>query len=256
MKEISRKINFPIGLAIILHIALLFFLFFNVSGKAYRLQAHANAQTIKPIQVKAVTQAELTSEINAIKKARYDKRMAKVRREKRRREKALALKHQRMLKAKRLAMLKAKKKRAALKKAKEKKLRQKKEKLLLAKQQLLQQKILKQQMQHEQQTLKQIDDQQMQGEINQYKAEILSVIRSHWRIAQVNKHIRCTYAVDVAPGGMVLSIKLLKSSGSAMLDHSAKVAILKSSPLPVPDDSALFDQFRHLVLTLSPQGYV
>jgi colicin import membrane protein len=94
--------------------------------------------------------------------------------------------------------------------------------------------------------------QQMDG----YKAQILSLIQSHWRIHELNKNLSCVYRIEIAPGGMVLSVTLVKSSGNTALDQSAKVAILQSSPLPVPNDPALFESFRELVLTVSPKSFV
>ena len=42
------------------------------------------------------------------------------------------------------------------------------------------------------------------------------------------------------PTGEVLSVKLRKSSGNKLLDDAIERAIIKSSPLPKPDDPALF----------------
>jgi outer membrane biosynthesis protein TonB len=52
---------------------------------------------------------------------------------------------------------------------------------------------------------------------------------------------------------VITSIELVQSSGDAVLDRSARVALLKSSPLPVPQEAALFDQFRSLRIKMSPQ---
>jgi colicin import membrane protein len=52
----------------------------------------------------------------------------------------------------------------------------------------------------------------------------------------------------------VLNIKLLRSSGDAALDYSARTAVLKSAPLPVPSDPQLFEQFRELRLTVRPES--
>lgn len=95
--------------------------------------------------------------------------------------------------------------------------------------------------------------QQNQGEIDKYKAMILQAISSNWMIPEgIDKNISCLLLVKVAPGGVVLDVILLKSSGNAVLDRSAETAVLKSSPLPVPDNSALFDSFREIKLTVRP----
>lgn len=125
---------------------------------------------------------------------------------------------------------------------------------LNAEQKALQQKLMQQQMSGEQKSLTQVQSLAQQGEINKYKAEILSAIRSNWRISQVNSQLKCVYSVSLAPDGTVLSVSLVQSSGDAALDQSAQQAITLSSPLPVPRDPSVFNHFRQLVITLSPQG--
>jgi colicin import membrane protein len=53
------------------------------------------------------------------------------------------------------------------------------------------------------------------------------------------------------PTGVVASVKLQKSSGFRSYDDAVERAILKSSPLPLPDNPAQFQ--RHLVLKFLPQ---
>jgi colicin import membrane protein len=61
--------------------------------------------------------------------------------------------------------------------------------------------------------------------------------------------------VDVVliPGGEVLSVKLRRSSGVPAYDAAVERAILKASPLPLPPDPALFQQFRDLHLKIRPR---
>jgi len=44
------------------------------------------------------------------------------------------------------------------------------------------------------------------------------------------------------PSGEVLAVKLKRSSGNAALDTAIERAILKSSPLPKPDDPSQFQR--------------
>ena len=132
-----------------------------------------------------------------------------------------------------------------------------KQKALTAKQKQLQQALLQQQLNSEAKDLSQIQVKaQQQGQIDKYKAQILALIQSNWRIDEVNSKLKCVYTVALAPDGSVLSATLLKSSGNDNLDQSARQAIIASSPLPVPANPEVFSQFRQLVLTLSPQGYL
>jgi TonB family protein len=57
------------------------------------------------------------------------------------------------------------------------------------------------------------------------------------------------------PGGEVLNVRILRSSGDPGFDQSAESAVLKASPLPVPSDPRLFNaEFRELDLEFSPRG--
>lgn len=91
-----------------------------------------------------------------------------------------------------------------------------------------------------------------ESEINKYKALIVQTISQNWLVpSNLPNGISCQLLVHVAPGGVVLSVSLVQSSGNAMLDQSAETAVLKSSPLPVPSGE-LFDKFRTLRLTVIP----
>ena len=50
------------------------------------------------------------------------------------------------------------------------------------------------------------------------------------------------FELDQLPSGEVLAVKLKRSSGNQGLDQAIERAILKSSPLPKPDDPALFQR--------------
>ncbi len=60
------------------------------------------------------------------------------------------------------------------------------------------------------------------------------------------------FDVVVLPGGDVLSVKLMKSSGVAAYDNAVERAILKAQPLPVPSDPDSFARFRNLHLKFRP----
>ena len=127
---------------------------------------------------------------------------------------------------------------------------------LLAEQKKLQEQLMQQQLNSEQKNITQVQSLAQQGVIDKYKAQILATIQSNWRIDKVDSKLKCIYSIALAPNGDVLSINLVKSSGDTALDQSAQQAIQQSSPLPVPSNPSLFGNFRQLVLTLSPQGYL
>jgi len=95
-----------------------------------------------------------------------------------------------------------------------------------------------------------------EGEIDKYKALIIQAIASEWIVPEnIDENSTCKLLVTVAPKGIVISVQLIESSGNALLDRSAKTAVLKASPLPVPD-GVLFENFRTIRLTVKPQGMV
>ncbi len=63
---------------------------------------------------------------------------------------------------------------------------------------------------------------------------------------------RAEFLVTVLPGGRVLPPRLIKSSGNAAYDSAVERAILKSEPLPMPEDTSLFNRFRELKLGFKP----
>ena len=139
------------------------------------------------------------------------------------------------------------------KQVQQKKLQEKFEKLL----QTQAEKSLRQQLLNDDIKIKGSQIRQSQGEINKYKALILQVISEHWIVPmQSNKKLYCELMIRLAPGGMVLDVQVTKSSGDVALDYSARAAVLKSSPLPVPKDSSEFEAFRQFVLKVKPENIV
>src|SRR3954453_5075627 len=59
------------------------------------------------------------------------------------------------------------------------------------------------------------------------------------------------FDVTLLPSGEVLTVRKGKSSGHAGYDDAVERAIMKSSPLPLPDDRTLFQ--RRLELKFRPQ---
>ena len=94
----------------------------------------------------------------------------------------------------------------------------------------------------------------MQGKVNRYKAMILEAISANWIVPdKVNKKLVCNFRIRLASNGTVLTVMLTKSSGDPVLDRSAEAAVYKASPLPVPKDPQVFNQFRVFNLTVRPE---
>jgi colicin import membrane protein len=185
----------------------------------------------------------LEKEIIALKKAAKKKLAA---------QKALELKKQRDLFAKNL-LDDIKKTTAKQKNSQTKKLASQFQKNL----QLQAEKSLREQLLNEEIKLQGMQTRESQGEVNKYKALILQSISQHWIIpSQADKSLYCELMIRIAPGGMVLDVQVIRSSGDPSLDSSARAAVMKASPLPVPSDPNAFEPFRQFVLKVKPQNVV
>jgi len=67
--------------------------------------------------------------------------------------------------------------------------------------------------------------------------------------------LSCKISVTVIPGGEVMGVKILESSGNDIFDRRARTAVNKASPLPIPDDPATLDRLnlREITFTFKPQ---
>lgn len=87
--------------------------------------------------------------------------------------------------------------------------------------------------------------------------KIKQAISSQWNVPEgVAGGDFCQLLIQLAPGGVVLDTRILKSSGNLALERSAEAAVSKASPLPVPEDAGLFDRIRSIKLMFRPEGIV
>jgi colicin import membrane protein len=117
---------------------------------------------------------------------------------------------------------------------------------------------MRRQLQADQQ---QLNEQLKQAErtqeiVDKFKAMILQQVGQNWIVPEVNKDISCRLLITLAPGGTVLTVKLVKSSGNAALDRSAIQAVYKASPLLVPKEQDAFNAMRELDMTVRPESAV
>lgn len=116
-------------------------------------------------------------------------------------------------------------------------------------------KTLRQELLNEQVKLQTTMSREAQGEVNKYKALIIQAIAEKWIIpVQANKRLSTELMIRLSPSGLVLDVQVTKTSGDPSLDSSARAAVLKASPLPVPSDKTAFDPFRQFVLKVKPEN--
>jgi colicin import membrane protein len=94
-----------------------------------------------------------------------------------------------------------------------------------------------------------------QGEVERYKGLIRQKVSRHWnKPAGAAKGLQCTVRVRLVPGGEVLAAEVARSSGDSAFDRSVVNAVYKATPLPVPQESKLFEYFREIEFVFSPES--
>lgn len=227
---------------------------------------------------KAVKERQRKAEQAKKRKQREAKRRAEKERQrklaaKRKQEKA----RQEKLKQQKLAKQKAqaeKKRKAEAKRVAEQKIAQQKAAAAQAEREHLEQQELErqqlEQQQAEQQLLEELAQEQAEAELREQQAaaeraavmtsEFTGLIRqqvqSQWRYPPaVDASMEVELRLSLVPTGEVIQVQIIKSSGNQALDRSVEQAVKKASPLPVPDDIAVFEQnFRHFTMKFRPEN--
>jgi colicin import membrane protein len=97
---------------------------------------------------------------------------------------------------------------------------------------------------------------QQAGMMQEFKAKIQAKIRSRIILPEdLQGNPEAIFIVTVLPSGEVVQVSLQHSSGQPVYDDAVRRAILKASPLPMPPDAVLAEQFRELNLHFSPQDH-
>lgn len=90
--------------------------------------------------------------------------------------------------------------------------------------------------------------------VAEYKGKIQKKILHNIVLsAKVETDALAIFRVTLLPGGSVLQVKQVRSSGNPAYDSAVERAILKSDPLPLPPDATLFSKFRELELKFRPE---
>ena len=254
--QVEQKDRRYFWCSVILHLLLLVICMVPVKQSLSSMPGMtASIPIVKAAAVSSTTVQQQVHAVQAREQAIRDaeqRRLAAAKAAQKRRVEQARLRKQRELArqkaAKEKALALAREKRLAEKKAK-----QQAQLAALAQQaKALQEQQHQQQLQQEQQKLKQVA--YNQGVVNQYRQQIAQSIGNYWIISRdINKSLSCQFLVHLAPGGEVLNVRLLKSSGNDAFDRSAEVAVYKASPLPVPTDTKLFGPFREFSLIVSPK---
>jgi len=130
----------------------------------------------------------------------------------------------------------------------------------LQKQKLEKQKLEKQMRQAQQEKVDALNRMMQQraasakaGLIDKYKAMIHNKIKRFVVVPpDLKGNPEAEFTVVLLPDGEVLKATLVRSSGYPAYDAAVERAILRASPLPLPPDASLFEEFRTLDLHFKP----
>ncbi|MBI1194612.1 MAG: cell envelope integrity protein TolA [Gammaproteobacteria bacterium] len=115
-------------------------------------------------------------------------------------------------------------------------------------------KALQEQLQAEETQLAARRAEKVRSILDHYRMLIRQKIERNWiRPPSSQGHLSCIVKVRPAPDGGVLSARIANGSGDAAFDRSVVAAVFKASPLPLPDDRSLYDQFRDLEIKFDPE---
>jgi colicin import membrane protein len=93
----------------------------------------------------------------------------------------------------------------------------------------------------------------MQRMIDEYVLYIQEKVQRSWiRPPSSGSELWCTVEVRLIPSGEVIDAQIVRGSGNAAFDRSVEVAVFKASPLPVPPDPEVMEQFRSLRFEFKP----
>lgn len=96
---------------------------------------------------------------------------------------------------------------------------------------------------------------QSQGIVDKYTALIVQAISENWVVPpQANKKLYSELMIRLDKSGNVKDVTVTKSSGDPSLDGSARAAVFKASPLPVPPEAKEFEPFKQFVLKVKPEN--
>ncbi|HUL14236.1 MAG TPA: cell envelope integrity protein TolA, partial [Methylococcaceae bacterium] len=93
------------------------------------------------------------------------------------------------------------------------------------------------------------DDKAMRAAIRKIKE---AVERRWLKPPSASGGMSCKIQVRTLPGGEVVDVRIIVSSGDAAFDNSADLAVRKASPLPLPSDARLAGKFRSFNFEYKP----
>ena len=89
-------------------------------------------------------------------------------------------------------------------------------------------------------------------EIQKYQIRIARAIENKFNRLGLEEGLSCVILIRMIEGGKVVEASIVKSSGNELFDERAHKAVFTASPLPVPDETRLFEKMRNIRFTFEP----
>lgn len=113
----------------------------------------------------------------------------------------------------------------------------------------------------EKQLQEQLEKERLQRRVNDALAQYIPIIKQkvsrNWNRPEIlSSNIEAHVNVRLSQSGEVISARVVKSSGNPVFDRSVENAVLKASPLPIPQDRGVNEEFRNLKLIFKPEELI
>ncbi len=89
--------------------------------------------------------------------------------------------------------------------------------------------------------------------LNDYIPLIRNKVSKNWNQQPSFKGLKCTVSIRLDESGVVNRVSVVNSSGNSVFDRSVENAILRASPLPLPNEFDLKEFFKEIEFTFNPE---
>ncbi|MEK8088486.1 cell envelope integrity protein TolA [Thermithiobacillus plumbiphilus] len=91
--------------------------------------------------------------------------------------------------------------------------------------------------------------------ISRYKGEIRDRVRRYWSSDALRPGLSTAVRVRLDTKGNVLTVSTVRSSGNRDFDQAVEAAVMRASPLPIPNRPDLYQEFREIDFTFSAKDF-
>ena len=259
--------------AIAVHAVVVVLLLVSFNWGPTSVQSSMVTRQVEPVQAKMVTEAEINKQLDAIKakeeKKKKEEFAAKKRledllnKQQQEKERLADLKKKQLQEKKKANELATKRKLeeqriAKLRKEQDRKKRelQQREAENRRQQELAEKKKREREAKLREQLEAEVERRRIAQAVNDARSRYIPIIQQkvdrNWTRPAGMKGLNAGVRVRLTPNGEVISATVVRSSGNPIFDRSVENAILKASPLPIPSERGVNEQFRDIQFNFDP----